>query len=97
MLLRTVRHWQEAKLLEDHRRRRAALGPITLEVDRARARPGEPGDDVEERGLARARRAEERDELLRLDRDAHGAERLEGLAPTVRVRLRDPVDDDAHR
>src|SRR5213078_1266256 len=65
-------------LLEDHRRRRAALGPITLEVDRARARPGEPGDDVEERGLARARRAEERDELLRLDRDAHGAERLDG-------------------
>jgi hypothetical protein len=44
-----------------------------------------------------SRGAEKRDELLRLDREAHLAERVDGLAPAVHVRLRDPVDDDAHR
>src|SRR5207247_7147968 len=50
---------------------------------------------VEHRGAARG--AEERDELLRLDREAHLAERVDGLAAAVHVRLGDPVDDDAHR
>ena len=88
---------EQGGLLKDHRRRRPARREVALELDHATARPREPGDDVEERGLAAARGADQRDELLRLDGEAHAPERLDGLAPAIGVRLRDPVDDDAHR
>ena len=87
---------EQRELLEDHRGRRLPRPERALEEDVARARPEEPRDDVEERGLAAARRAEERDELLGVHCEAHVAEGLHGLAEAVGVRLRDPLGDDTH-
>src|SRR5256886_1694247 len=87
---------EQRELLEDHRGRGLPGCQLALEADAARARPEEPRDDVEERRLAAARRAEERDELLGVHREAHVAEGLHRLAEPVAVRLRDPLDDDTH-
>ena len=62
--------------LEDHRPRWLGLDHALAEgEDLPRARPGEPGDGVQERGLAAARGAQQADELARRDVQIDAIER----------------------
>jgi hypothetical protein len=48
---------------------------LAIDHDAARARPLEPGEHAEQRGLAAARRPEQREELVRPDLEAHVVDR----------------------
>ncbi len=65
-----------------------------LEADGARRGTREPGEQVDERGLPRAVRADDRDELAGVDAEAHAVQRAE-LAVVLREVLR--AEDHAGR
>ena len=71
--------------------RRGDSSASPADDDRAGVRTVERADQVEERALARARRAGERDELSRLDGERDVLERPH---PSVLERLADVIDDD---
>ena len=69
---------------------------LARHLDRARGRLVEPGDEVEQRALAAAGRAEQAHELTRRDVEADAVERVHGAA-TVAEHLRDVDDGDGRR
>jgi hypothetical protein len=64
---------------------------LAIEPHRAAIRPFQAGDDAEQRGLARTRRTEQRDQLARSDLEIHIVERLVGAKE-----LGDVLDVDIH-
>ena len=67
--------WQQARLLEDEADPRVrANDRVPSEPDRATLGPEEPGGDTQERRLARAIRADERDDLAGRDLDREPVE-----------------------
>ena len=88
----------EVRVLEDDPavRARSAHGPA-VDGDGARGGRLEAGEQREERRLAAARRADDRDEFAGPDLDVERAERLDlGPAPAT-VDVADAVEEDAHR
>ena len=89
-------HVSEQRVVLEHEAdpavaRAARGGVLAVERDRARVGVLEPGDQAQQGRLARARRAEQRDELAGLDVQRHVAQRGE-----VAEALPDLADFDAH-
>src|SRR5262249_4994255 len=89
---------QQARVLEHHRAIGAGAGYAPAIDRHAAALVGQqPGDDVEERGLAAAARADDRQELAVVDRqrDVRQGEVLAAVALDVVV-LGEVLDDELH-
>ena len=90
---------KQRELLEDHgggRLSRVSRPLGRLEVHLALGRREEAAHDVEQRRLAAAGGAEQRDELLRGRGEGHPIERAHRLPAAIDEGLTDTVDDDAH-